>query len=221
MLRKMSPFFSLVLIVLFFDVVQVYAKKWPVYAKNGMVVTTDRIASEVGVAILRKGGNAIDAAVATGFALAVVHPAAGNIGGGGFMVIRLADGTTVAIDYREKAPKAAHENMYLDENGQLLRGLNHNGYLAIGVPGTIAGFTLALEKFGTMSIKDVIKPAIRLANKGFPVSYSLSRGITFLAETFKKYPASAKVFLKNGSEPYEQWGTTQDSAEKLQQMGHK
>jgi len=113
-------FFSLFL----FNCDFVYAKKWPVYARNGLVVSTNRIASEVGVQILKKGGNAVDAAVATGFALAVVHPAAGNIGGGGFMVIRFADGTSTAIDYREKAPKAAHAKMYLDENGKLIKDLN-------------------------------------------------------------------------------------------------
>lgn len=193
----LSIFFGLL-----FSFSPVLARKWPVYAQHGMVVSTDRIASQVGAEILRRGGNAIDAAVATGFALAVVHPAAGNIGGGGFMVIRFADGRTVGIDYREKAPKAAHERMYLDEDGELIRGLNHRGYLAIGVPGTVAGLTLALEKYGTMSLKEVLKPAIKLAKKGFPVSPSLSRDLTSLAKTFKKYPASAKAFLKNGEEPY-------------------
>ena len=180
-----------------------YAKKWPVYARRGMVVSGNRIASEVGVQILKKGGNAVDAAVATGFALAVVHPAAGNIGGGGFMVIRFADGTSTAIDYREKAPKAAHAKMYLDENGKLIKDLNHKSYLAIGVPGTVAGFSLALEKYGTMSLKDVIKPAIKLAEKGFPVSYALSQDLVELTDTFKKYPASAGAFLKKTGEPYQ------------------
>ncbi|RMD95111.1 MAG: gamma-glutamyltransferase [Calditrichaeota bacterium] len=179
------------------------AKKWPVYARHGMVVSTERIASEVGVEILKQGGNAVDAAVAVGFTLAVVHPAAGNIGGGGFMVIRLADGRVVCIDYREKAPKAAHEKMYLDEKGQLIKNLNHEGYLAVGVPGTVAGLTLALKKFGTMPLSEVMKPAINLAENGFPVSYAFSQDIKHLAETFKKYPASARVFLKNGQVPYE------------------
>ncbi len=202
----MNKFKLLIIVSLLFQIsfqTSSYAKKWPVYARHGMVVSTNRIASEVGVQILKKGGNAVDAAVATGFALAVVHPAAGNIGGGGFMVIRFADGTSTAIDYREKAPKAAHAKMYLDENGKLIKDLNHNSYLAIGVPGTVAGFSLALEKYGTMSLKDVIKPAIKLAEKGFPVSYALSQDLFELTDTFKKYPASAGAFLKKTGEPYQ------------------
>ena len=194
---------TLAILSLFFYADQIYARKWPVYAKHGMVVSTERIASEVGVEILKKGGNAVDAAVATGFALAVVHPAAGNIGGGGFMLIRFSNGTTTSIDYREKAPQAAHDKMYLDEHGNLIENLNHDGYWAVGVPGTVAGFTLALEKFGTMPLKKVIKPAIELAKKGFAVSYALSRDLTDLADEFKKYPASAKAFLKNGEQPYQ------------------
>ena len=180
-----------------------WARKWPVYARHGMVVSTHRVASEVGAEILKKGGNAIDAAVATAFALAVVHPAAGNIGGGGFMVIRFADGRTTSIDYREKAPLAAHENMYLDENGQLVRGLNHKGYLAVGVPGTVAGLTLALETYGTLSLQEVLQPAIELAENGFVVTYGFSQDLQRLADRFKQYPASARVFLKNGEEPYQ------------------
>jgi gamma-glutamyltranspeptidase/glutathione hydrolase len=202
----MNKFKLLIIVSLLFQIsfqTSSYAKKWPVYARHGMVVSTNRIASEVGVQILKKGGNAVDAAVATGFALAVVHPAAGNIGGGGFMVIRFADGTSTAIDYREKAPKAAHAKMYLDENGKLIKDLNHKSYLAIGVPGTVAGFSLALEKYGTMSLKDVIKPAIKLAEKGFPVSYALSQDLFELTDTFKKYPASAGAFLKKTGEPYQ------------------
>ena len=201
----------------------VYAEKWPVYARHGMVVSTDRIASEVGVQILKKGGNAIDAAVATGFALAVVHPAAGNIGGGGFMVIRFADGSTTAIDYREKAPLAPHEKMYLDENGELIKGLNHNSYFAIGVPGTVAGLTLALEKYGTMKLKDVIKPAIKLAEKGFPVSYAFHRDLVANKERFEKYPASAKKFLKKAGSPFQpgEIFKQKDLAETLKRISKK
>ena len=179
-----------------------FAQKWPVYAKHGMVVSTHAIASNVGMEILKKGGNAIDAAVATGFALAVVNPGAGNIGGGGFMVIRMADGTSVGVNYREKAPKAAHEKMYLDENGELIRGLNHDGYLAVGVPGTVAGLTLALEKYGTMKLKDVIKPAIELAEKGFTLSYGLERNFINLEDDFRKYPGSEKQFYKKDGTYY-------------------
>ncbi|MCH8981109.1 gamma-glutamyltransferase, partial [candidate division KSB1 bacterium] len=201
----------------------VYAEKWPVYARNGLVVSTNRIASEVGVQILKKGGNAVDAAVATGFALAVVHPAAGNIGGGGFMVIRFADGSTTAIDYREKAPMAAHEKMYLDENGELIKGLNHNSYFAVGVPGTVAGLTLALEKYGTMKLKDVIKPAIKLAEKGFPVSYAFHRDLVANKERFEKYPASAKKFLKKDGSPFQagEIFKQKDLAETLKRISKK
>lgn len=193
---------TLLVLSQFFCVDQIYAKKWPVYAKQGIVVSTERMASEVGVEILKKGGNAVDAAVATGFALAVVHPAAGNIGGGGFMLIRFSDGTTAAIDYREKAPQAAHEKLYLDKNGNLIKNLNHKGFLAVGVPGTVAGLTLALEKFGTLPLKELLKPAIELAEKGFPVTYALSRDLFYQAGEFKKYPASTRAFLKNGEIPY-------------------
>lgn len=189
--------------ILSFKTHPIYTQKWPVYARHGMVVSASWIASEVGTDILKKGGNAIDAAVATGFALAVTHPSAGNIGGGGFMVIRLADGTTTSIDYREKAPKAAHEEMYLDENGELIKDLNHHSYLAVGVPGTVAGLTLALEKFGTLSQQEVIQPAIDLAENGFPVSYALSQDFSRYADEFKKYPASTKVFFKDNGEPYQ------------------
>ncbi|NIR47781.1 gamma-glutamyltransferase [candidate division KSB1 bacterium] len=201
-LHKVSAFLIFVCIFIVASS-EAFAKKWPVYAKHGMVVSTERVASEVGVEILKEGGNAIDAAVATAFTLAVVHPAAGNIGGGGFMVIRLADGTTTTIDYREKAPLAAHERMYLNENGELIEDLNHEGYLAIGVPGTVAGLVFALEKYGTMPLAKIMKPAIKLAENGFPVSYALSQDLTELADTFKKYPASASVFLKSDGTPYQ------------------
>lgn len=181
----------------------IFAQKRPVYARKGMVVSTQKIASEVGVEILKKGGNAVDAAVATGFALAVVYPGAGNIGGGGFMVIRLKDGVCKTIDYREKAPKAAHEKMYLNENGTLIEDLNHEGYLAVGVPGTVAGFILALEEFGAMPLKEVIKPAIELAEKGFPVSYALGRDFVIGEESFKRYPSTAKAFYKADGAPYQ------------------
>ncbi|MFQ5706898.1 MAG: gamma-glutamyltransferase [bacterium] len=202
-LSKISTALCAILFAVSFNTTIVLAKKWPVYARHGMVVSTERLASEVGVSILKKGGNAIDAAVATGFALAVVHPAAGNIGGGGFVVIRMADGTTATVDYREKAPKAARQKMYLGENGQLIKNLNHKGYLAVGVPGTVAGLTLALEKYGTMPLKQVMKPAIELAEKGYPVSYAFSQDLAYLRQTSEDYPATARAFLRNGVEPYE------------------
>lgn len=177
--------------------------KAPKYAEKGMVVSAHYLASEAGVSILKQGGNAVDAAVATAFALAVVQPFAGNIGGGGFMVIRLADGTVNTIDYREKAPLAAHRTMYLDENGEIIEDLNHTGYLSVGVPGTVAGLTLALEKYGSLPLTTVVQPAIELAENGFPVSYFFSRQMTRYVQVFMKYPVTARYFLKDGERPYQ------------------
>src|SRR5579862_809996 len=144
----------------------------PVHAQHAMVVTVHQLASQVGVEILQAGGNAVDAAVATGFALAVVHPAAGNIGGGGFMLIRMADGKTHFLDYREKAPAAATPTMYLDEHGNVIEGASEIGYKAIGVPGSVAGMAYAEQKYGTLTLKEVMAPAIRLARKGYALSWS-------------------------------------------------
>ena len=137
------------------------ASTHPVHAQHGMVVSVHDLASEAGVEILQAGGNAVDAAVATGFALAVVHPAAGNIGGGGFMLIRMADGKTHFLDYREKAPAAATRDMYLDSQGNVIRGASEYGYKAIGVPGSVAGMAYAEKKFGKLTLKQVMAPAIK------------------------------------------------------------
>lgn len=142
------------------------ASKSPVRAEKGMVVSAHFLASEIGVQVLRSGGNAVDAAVATGLALAVAHPAAGNIGGGGFMIVYTADGEVTAFDFREKAPRSAHKGMYMDSSGTYIRNLNHEGYLSIGVPGTVAGFDLALDRFGTKSLEELVQPAISLAENG-------------------------------------------------------
>jgi len=179
------------------------ASKYPERAKQGMVVSSHYLASQVGVEVLKKGGNAIDAAIATGFALAVTHPSAGNVGGGGFMVVHMNDGRVTAFDFREKAPAAAHERMYLDATGQYVKDLNHEGYLAVGVPGTVAGFFLAHEKLGSKPMAELLAPAITLAEKGFPLSWDLHDDFKDLAEEFKKYPGSAKSFLKNGATLYE------------------
>ena len=167
-----------------------------VKSKYGMVVSSHYLASEAGIAVLKKGGNAVDAAIATGLALAVVHPAAGNIGGGGFMIVYKNDGTVTAFDFREKAPAAAHARMYVDAEANYVRDLNHEGYLSVGVPGTVAGFDLALKKFGTRSWKDLTAPAVRLAEEGFPLSWSMADDFKALRDDFLRYPASAKVFLK-------------------------
>ena len=175
----------------------------PVRARSGMVVSSHYLASQVGVEILKRGGNAVDAAIATGFALAVVHPSAGNIGGGGFMLVRKANGEVRAFDFREKAPVAAHARMFLDESGQYTRPTNHEGWLSIGVPGTVAGFSLAHEKLGKLPMRDLIAPAVELAEKGFPLSWSLADEFKYYASQFKKYPGSVRIFLKENGELYQ------------------
>lgn len=171
----------------------------PVRALNGMVVSAQVDASEAGVEVLRKGGNAIDAAVATGFALAVTYPGAGNVGGGGFMVIRLKDGTTTSIDYREKAPGAATRDMYLDENGDFLPNLSQRGYLASGVPGSVAGLLLAHEKYGKLSRKEVMAPALRLAKKGYILSRRQAITYNNYYNTFSQFESTKKYFTKGDS----------------------
>src|SRR5687768_10718992 len=146
------------------------------FAEKAMVASNSRLASEAGVEILRRGGNAVDAAVAVGFALVPTYPAAGNIGGGGYMVIRLADGRTAALDYREVAPLAATRDMYIDASGKLTDG-STVGHRASGVPGAVAGMAAALEKYGTMSLSEVMAPAIRLAEEGFVVDSAFYRGL--------------------------------------------
>jgi gamma-glutamyltranspeptidase/glutathione hydrolase len=163
-----------------------------------MVVSAEPIATQVGLQILKKGGNAVDAAVATGFALAVTYPVAGNIGGGGYMVIHFPDGGNTAIDYRETAAKLAYRDMYLDKNGEFQPDLSQVGILSAGIPGSVAGLFYALEKYGTMKIADVIQPAINLAEDGFPLSASNAKSLAFTLKEFEKFPSSIKVFSKNG-----------------------
>jgi len=168
-----------------------------VESTSGMVVSVNGIASDVGAAILAKGGNAVDAAVATAFALAVVHPSAGNIGGGGFMVIRPTSGPAVAIDYREKAPLKSTKTMYLDSTGTIVRARTATGYLAPGVPGTVRGLALAHRKFGKLPWKDVVAPATALAEKGFVLSDSLAKSINReVGRGMQPYPQSVKAYGK-------------------------
>lgn len=178
------------------------ASRPPVRARNGMVASTSRIASEVGVDILKRGGNAVDAAIAVGFALAVTWPAAGNLGGGGFMLIRLKDGRTTAIDYREMAPLAASRDMYLDRNGNLIQGEGSSlvGYRASGVPGTVAGMALALQKYGSgrFTWAQLLEPARRLAAEGFAVDYRLARSLRASADLLGRYEDSRRIFLRDG-----------------------
>lgn len=171
--------------------------------KNGIVVSADEYASQVGLDILKKGGNAIDAAVATGFALAVTYPQAGNIGGGGFMVIRLKDGKSYTIDFREKAPAKAFKDMFLDENGNYDPQKSRSGHLSAGVPGSVAGLLLAQQKFGKLKLRDVITPAINLAKNGFKLHYRLAEHIEYMLPEFSKYKSTYKVFTKNGV-PYKE-----------------
>ncbi len=144
-----------------------YLKEQPVGAQHAMVVSVHHLAADAGVEIMREGGNAIDAAVATGFALAVVHPAAGNIGGGGFMLIRLHSGKSTFIDYREKAPLAATANMYLDAKGDVIPDASVVGYKAVGVPGSVAGMVYAEKKYGRLDLKRVMQPAFGSGASGF------------------------------------------------------
>ncbi len=164
-----------------------------------MVVSTDEYASTVGVRILRAGGNAVDAAVATSFALAVVNPEAGNIGGGGFMVIRLADGTTASLDYRERAPLATTRDMYLDEAGELTEASTF-GHLAVGVPGAVAGLWEAHRRFGSLSWAELVAPAMELA-EGFEIRERQARQISMAEENLRMFPSSEAAFLPNGKPP--------------------
>jgi len=170
----------------------------PVAGRHGMVASSEPNASEAGVEILRAGGNAVDAAVAVGFALAVTHPFAGNIGGGGFMLIRLASGETAFVDYREEAPGAASHNMYLDASGNLIPGATLEGALASGVPGTVAGLALAEQQYGKLGLRRVMEPAIRLASEGFEVSYALAQDLRGESEKLGKYEESRRIFLRDG-----------------------
>ncbi len=165
---------------------------------DGMVASRSALASEVGAEILREGGNAIDAAVATGFALAVTHPSAGNLAGGGFMVIRLADGAVITNDHRERAPIAASRDMYLDTAGNVVPGLSTYSHLAVGVPGTVDGLLAVLEKYGTMSRNQVLRPAIRLARRGFAIDRDMARDLEAQLPGMQKYPASMAIFSNKG-----------------------
>jgi gamma-glutamyltranspeptidase/glutathione hydrolase len=176
----------------------------PVTGKTAMVVTSHQLATEIALEILKQGGNAIDAAVAAGFALAVTQPRSGNIGGGGFMLYSPSNSDAVtAIDYREKAPSKAHEKMFLDDMGNGDQTLSRFSHLSAGVPGTVAGFALALEKFGTMSLAEVLQPAINLAKNGFLVPNRFVEGIAARKQVFDKWPASKTKFFKQDGSFYQ------------------
>jgi gamma-glutamyltranspeptidase/glutathione hydrolase len=178
-----------------------YMDEQPVRAKHGMVVSVHHLASDAGLEVLREGGNAVDAAVATGFALAVVHPAAGNLGGGGFMLIRTHDGNDVFLDYREKAPLAATETMYQDTHGNVLpeESLEGSviGYKSIGTPGSVAGLVHAEKKYGKLGLQRVVAPAIKLAAEGFVLSAEEAKELT--DPDLAKFPDSKRIFQRDGN----------------------
>ncbi len=174
----------------------------PVFATEGMVATQEAMATEVGLEILKDGGNAVDAGVAVGFALAVTLPRAGNLGGGGFMIVKKGE-ETVAIDFREMAPAAATRDMFLNEQGEADPEKSRYSHLAVGVPGTVAGMALALERFGTMSLEDVMAPAIALADRGIPVAVGLSLSLKEAKERMSPSPESMKIFFRPDGVPFE------------------
>lgn len=197
--QRKKPAF-LIFLSLFFglSIQDSYARTTSAYGKNGMVVTAHHLASRVGIDVLQNGGNAIDAAVAVGYALAVVYPSAGNLGGGGFMTIRLKDGTAHFLDFREHAPLAAKSAMFLDSKGQIIQGASTLSYLAVGIPGTVAGLEFARENYGSQRRRDLINPAYKLAKEGF----ILEQGdITSFAQGFSKIvtnDAASQIFLDKG-----------------------
>ena len=174
-----------------------------VRGKHGVVASRSPLAAQIGADVLRKGGNAVDAAVAVGFALAVTYPSAGNLGGGGFMVIHLADGRVVVNDHREKAPAKARHDMYLDENGEVVPGLSTASHLAVGVPGTVDGLLKVLARHGTLTRQEAIAPALRLAKEGFPLPADLADQFKRQREAFAPYPASVAKFSKADGAAYE------------------
>lgn len=178
------------------------ASATPVAAENGMVVSAHQLATRVGVDVLKRGGNAIDAAVAVGYALAVVYPAAGNVGGGGFMTVQFADGRKTFLDFREKAPLAATRDMYLGPDGNVVKGLSTLGHLAVAVPGTVAGLEYAREKWGTLSRPQLIAPSIDLAEKGFVLDQGDVALLETVTEDLRKDAPAAAIFLNKGK-PYE------------------
>ncbi len=170
----------------------------PVRAPQAMVASVHELASRAGVQVMQAGGNAVDAAVAVGFALAVVHPQAGNLGGGGFMLIRLGDGQTHFVDYREKAPAAATLNMYLDAQGKVIEDASTVGFKAIGVPGSVAGMVFAEKKYGKLSLERVMAPAIKLAEEGFALTADDAKDLRD-DKHLAQFPESRRIFQRDGN----------------------
>lgn len=201
--KSTFPAFIVLVTVILFDCQTKYQfEQYPYQAtkvavgNSGMLVSPHPLSSQVGVEILRKGGNAIDAAIAVQFAMAVVYPRAGNLGGGGFMVIRLANGDHDALDYREKAPLAATRNMYLDSSGNVIPDLSRAGILAVGVPGTVAGMVAAHQKYGRLKFNELVKPAVQLAKIGFGVTQSEANRLNSFKEQFIQHNSTNIPFVK-------------------------
>lgn len=189
---------------IFILITNIYAASYPPVknTKDGLAISSNVLANEIGQKVLEEGGNAIDAAVAVGYALAVVHPAAGNIGGGGFAVIHLANGENITLDFREKAPLKATRDMYLDESKEVIQDSSVIGYLAAGVPGTVAGMSEMLDKYGTKKLSDLIKPAIQLAQNGFKITDRQAETMLEVKDEFAKFASSKKYFLKSDGSTY-------------------
>jgi gamma-glutamyltranspeptidase/glutathione hydrolase len=196
----------------------------PIIAKNGMIATQEDLATQAGLEVLKEGGNAVDAAVTIGFTLAVTLPHAGNLGGGGFMLVHMGENDeTIAIDYREKAPLAATRDMFLNENGEVDPQKTRFSHLAVGVPGTVSGLILALEKYGTISLERALQPAIELAENGFPVDEDLRVSLRFAKKQMQASPASREIFYKQNGSPYEVGDilVQKDLAESLKQIAQE
>ena len=193
------------IIFLLIGLLQLAQSQEPIVSENGMVVSTTKYASEIGVSILKKGGNAIDAACAVGFALAVTSPSNGNIGGGGFMVTYLADGTTFTLDYREKAPAAAYRNMFLDDNGEVIKDMSITTRASSGTPGSVDGLLKAWEIYGSgnISLRELITPSIMLAERGFKLSLYEAQKLNAFKELFRKNEAAAKIFIRSDNKEWE------------------
>ena len=185
--------------------------------KQGAVASRSMLASQVGLDVMKQGGNAVDAAVAVGFALAVTYPSAGNLGGGGFMMLHTESGEIVALDFRETAPGLASKDMFLDKTGAVIKGMSTETHLAAGVPGSVAGLLEALDKHGTLSREKVLAPAIKLAEEGFPLPSDIAEQFSKHEKIFAKYPGSSHIFLKEGS-LWEDWNAPLKSAKQASEL---
>ncbi len=217
-MKKYTGRFLFLLLLVSFS----YSQNTAYTAKNGMVVSASQLASQVGVEIMKSGGNAIDAAVATGFALAVTYPQAGNIGGGGFLVAHLADGRDISIDFRETAPSTAYRDMYLDANGEVIKDMSLRSHRASGVPGSVAGLLTAWRNYGSGNIplEQLLKPAITLAKNGFAISEKFAQNLNNQHSLFKKDEGASKVFIRTNSLPWKAGDLLiqKDLAKTLQQI---